>query len=137
MSFWRRRREFLRFYLTQTSKMSKFCIKKDPNVAKSTSKICQMEGQNMVLPLLTPRIRRPWVISLNQTPPRVFEIPLYFWQCRNYHNRRAARGCRTWKFPAHDQKRRKISVATTCSFSGCETFDLGTAQRPIQLKTSR
>ena len=32
--------------------MSKFYIIKDPNVAKSASKICQMEGQNMVLPLL-------------------------------------------------------------------------------------
>ena len=68
-TFWGHMREFLRFYLTQTSKISKFCIKKTPNVTKSASRICQMEEQNMVLPLLdfvrgrlrllTPRIRRP------------------------------------------------------------------------------
>ena len=78
----------------------------------------------MVLSLLTPRIRRPWVISLNQTPPRVFEIPLYFWQC-NYHNRRAARKCRTCKFPAHDQKGAKLVLQQPALFVGarCLTWE--------------
>ena len=40
------------------------------------------------------------------------------------------------EFPCARPKRRKIDVATTCSFSKCEMFDLGTAQRLVPLKIS-
>ena len=40
------------------------------------------------------------------------------------------------EFPCARPKRRKIGAPTTCSFSGCEVFDPGTAQKPVPLKTS-
>ena len=40
------------------------------------------------------------------------------------------------EIPCARPKRHRTGVATTCSFSVCEMFDLGTSQRPVPLKTS-
>ena len=40
------------------------------------------------------------------------------------------------EIPCARPKRRKTGVATACSCSVCEMFDLGTSQRPVPLKTS-